>query len=71
MAMKQAQQGGVRVAKPPPPPLPTEPIPGIYNPMPPRIQPPPPQLLFKVHSALCFVLISLFLVRIFAESFSK
>lgn len=48
IAMKHAQQG-VRITKPVQPPLPpSEPVPGMYNPAPPpRIQPPPPQLMFK------------------------
>ncbi|KAK6103807.1 GC-rich sequence DNA-binding factor-like family protein [Brugia pahangi] len=47
IAMKQAQQG-VQVTKEIHPPLPPpEPVPGIYNSAPPRIQPPPPHLSFK------------------------
>ncbi|VDK39320.1 unnamed protein product [Gongylonema pulchrum] len=49
--MKQAHEGGpVRVAKQPP--LPTEPHPGMYNPVPSRPPPPPPHLSFKVTKQL-------------------
>uniref|UniRef100_A0A2K6VEC1 G-patch domain-containing protein n=1 Tax=Onchocerca volvulus TaxID=6282 RepID=A0A2K6VEC1_ONCVO len=47
IAMKNAQQG-VHLTKEIQPPLPPpEPASGMYNPAPPRIQPPPPHLSFK------------------------
>lgn len=52
IAMKHAQQG-VHLTKEMQPPLPSpEPVPGMYNPAPPRTQPPSSHMSFKVRNFL-------------------
>lgn len=65
--MKHVQQG-VHLTKEMQPLLPpSEPVPGVYNPTLPRIQPSPHHLSFKVQTSyftrlnLCFVVLHLFI----------